>query len=84
MSFCLQKGQEGGSQELVANYSLISIPLHVMEQLILETISRHIKDKSSLQGVTAVVDEVVDIVCLSFCKAFDTGSHKIVIQNVMK
>lgn len=34
--------------------------------------------------MTAVVDEVVDIVCLSFCKAFDTGSHKVVIQNVMK
>lgn len=96
MSFCLQKGQEGGPQELQANYSLTSILLNVMEQLILETISRHIKDKSSPQGVmlehlitfynemTAVVDEVVDIVCLNFCKAFDAVSHKIVMEKVME
>lgn len=67
-----------------------------MEQIILETISRHIKDKSSPQGVTldhlitfynemtAVVDEVMHILCLNFCKAFDTDSHKIVMQQVMK
>lgn len=96
MSFFLQKGQEGGPQKLLASYSLTSILLHVMEQLILETISKHVKDKSSPQGVmldhlitfynemTPVVDEVVDIVCLSFCKNFDTGSHKIVMQKVMK
>lgn len=28
--------------------------------------------------MTAVVDEVVDIVCLNFSKAFDLGSHKTV------
>lgn len=82
MSFHLQKGHEGGPQELLANYSFTSIPLNVMEQLILETISRQIKDKSSPQGVmldhlitfyneiTAVVGEVVVLSALTSVRHF--------------
>ncbi|GAB0183017.1 mitochondrial enolase superfamily member 1 [Grus japonensis] len=96
-----------GKKEDPRNYSLTSIPLNVIEQLILETISRSTKDKkvikTSQHGFTkgksclttlitfcnektGLVGEgrAVGIVHLDFCKAFDTVSHKILMEKLMK
>ena len=98
-----------GKKEDPGNYRPVSLTLilgKVMEQLILESVSRHIKDKkivkSSLHGftkrkswltnlvnfhdeVTGLVDEggAVDFVYLDYRKAFDTVSHKILIEKLL-
>ncbi|KAK4810486.1 hypothetical protein QYF61_004266 [Mycteria americana] len=87
--------------------SLTSIPWKVMEQLMLETISRHRKDKAAIRSsqrgftkwkscltnlitfcdeMTGLVDEgrAVDIAYLDFRKAFDSVSHSILIEKLMR
>ncbi|KAK4815764.1 LOW QUALITY PROTEIN: hypothetical protein QYF61_007182 [Mycteria americana] len=81
------------------------IPGNVMEQLILETISRHITGKKTPQEWSAwlhqggiMLDQLdkllrsdwhdegraVDIVYLVFSNAFDTVSHKILLDKLLK
>ncbi|GAB0178858.1 mitochondrial enolase superfamily member 1 [Grus japonensis] len=66
------KKEEPGIYKLV---SLTLIPGKMTEQLILETISRHMKDKKG---------RAVDIVYLDFSKDFVTVSHKILIKKLTK
>ena len=83
------------------------VPRKVIEPLILETISRHLKSKkvssSSQHGftkwkscltdlitfhdeLTGLVDKMraVDVVCLNFSEVFNTISHNIQIDKLMK
>ncbi|KAK4822924.1 hypothetical protein QYF61_023424 [Mycteria americana] len=78
-----------GRKEDTGNYrpvSLTLIPGKVIEQLILETISRHMKDKEVIRSGTSLVGKgkAGDIVYVDFSKTFDTISHKIVIEKLMK
>ncbi|KAK4823901.1 hypothetical protein QYF61_007966, partial [Mycteria americana] len=60
-----------GKKEDLRNYRLVSltlIPKKVMELILLETISKHRKDKMICMGE----GRAVDVVCLHFGKAFNT------------
>ncbi|GAB0179383.1 mitochondrial enolase superfamily member 1 [Grus japonensis] len=95
-----------GKKEDPGPVSLTLILGKVMEQLILESISRQIKDKNIIRNskygftkrkswltnlinsydeVTGQVDEgrAVDILYLDYRKAFDTVSHKILIEKLL-
>jgi len=46
----LQKGQEGCSGIILASQPVISVPGKVMEQLVLDTLSKQLKDKKVIRS----------------------------------
>lgn len=62
----IQEGQEGGPRELQAGQAHLD-PWEVMERLILENTSRHMKDDGG----------TLDVVFLDFSKTFGTVLHKV-------
>ncbi|PKU37244.1 rna-directed dna polymerase from mobile element jockey- hypothetical protein [Limosa lapponica baueri] len=92
-----------GKKEDPGNYRLVSptsITAKVMEQLILDIISKHVEEKKRSSGVVSTnspresfydgmtdwVDEgrAVNVVYLNFSKAFDTVSHDIFTGKLRK
>ncbi|GAB0209007.1 mitochondrial enolase superfamily member 1 [Grus japonensis] len=72
-----------GKKEDPGNYrpvSLTSVPGKIMEQMLLETMLRHMENKE----VTVLVDKgrAADIICLDLCKAFDTVPHDILVSKL--
>ncbi|KAK4827724.1 hypothetical protein QYF61_021024 [Mycteria americana] len=65
--------------------SLTSIPGKVVHKILLESISKHMRDKKETGGaVTGLVDEgrAVGVDYLGFSKAFNTISHNIIIDKL--
>ncbi|GAB0206137.1 mitochondrial enolase superfamily member 1 [Grus japonensis] len=72
-----------GKKEEPGNYrpvSLTSVPSKIMEQILLETMLRHMENKE----VTASMDKgrATDIIYLDLCKAFDTVPHDILVSTL--
>ena len=68
----LKKGRKedpGNNQPL----SLTSVPGKIMEQILLEAILRHNEDREG---------RAVDVICLEFCKAFDTVHNNILLSKL--
>jgi len=49
------------------------VPGKIMEQILLEAILRHNEDREG---------RAVDVICLEFCKAFDTVHNNILLSKL--
>ncbi|KAK4811273.1 hypothetical protein QYF61_023325 [Mycteria americana] len=76
-------GGGGGQEDPGSNRlaSLILIPGKVMEQIILESISKHMKDKKIYEG--KIMPDQPDVY-LDFSKTFNTVSYNLLIDKLMK
>lgn len=91
-----KKGKEEGLGN--SPVSMTSIPGKLMEQIILEVITTHVKEKKVVgscqhgfterkfcltgYGMAVWVDEGVDVIYLDFSKAFFPLSHHILLGNL--
>ncbi|GAB0190127.1 mitochondrial enolase superfamily member 1 [Grus japonensis] len=74
-----------GKKEDPGNYrpvSLTFVPGKITEQILLETMLRHVENKED--GVTVSVDKgrVTDVIYLDSCKAFDTVPHDFLVSKL--